>query len=236
MAKPKELSKDTREKMVDLHQAGNSESTIGKQAGVNKSTVGAIVRKWKTYKTTDNLPQSGAPRKISSRGVKMIMSTVSKNPRTTRRDLMNDLQRAGTKVTKATISNTLRREGFKSCRARRVPLLKQVHVQARLKFARERMDDPAEDWEGIMWSDGTKIELFGKNSTRRVWRKKNAELDPKNTISTMKHGGGNALGLFFCKGDRTADPLNSRKLLSFPFLVRKDLFPIASEYLWISPE
>ncbi len=99
MAKTKELSKDTRNKIVDLHQAGKTESAIVKQLGVKKSTVGAIIRKWKTYKTTDNLPRSGAPRKISPRGVKMISRTVSKNPRTTRGDLVNDLQRAGTKVT-----------------------------------------------------------------------------------------------------------------------------------------
>ncbi|KAI3355118.1 hypothetical protein L3Q82_017984 [Scortum barcoo] len=61
MAKTKELSKDTRNKIVDLHQAGKTESAIGKQLGVKKSTVGAIIRKWKTYKTTDNLPRSGAP-------------------------------------------------------------------------------------------------------------------------------------------------------------------------------
>ncbi|KAK3560352.1 hypothetical protein QTP86_006437 [Hemibagrus guttatus] len=72
MAKTKELSKDTRNKIVDLHQAGKTESAIGKQLGVKKSTVGAIIRKWKTYKTTDDLPRSGAPRKISPRGVKMI--------------------------------------------------------------------------------------------------------------------------------------------------------------------
>jgi len=60
MAKTKDLSKDTRKKIVDLHHTGKSESTIGKQLGVKKSTVGAIVRKWKTYKSTDNLPRSGA--------------------------------------------------------------------------------------------------------------------------------------------------------------------------------
>ncbi|KAK3523144.1 hypothetical protein QTP86_020197 [Hemibagrus guttatus] len=201
-AKTKELSKDTRNKIVDLHQAGKTESTIGKQLGVKKSTVGAIIRKWKTYKTTDNLPRSGAPRKISPRGVKMITRTVNKNPRTTRGDLVNDLQRAGTKVTKATISNTLRRQGLKSCSARRVPLLKPVHVRARLKFAREHLDDPEEDWENVIWSDETKIELFGKNSTCRVWRRKNAELHPKNTIPTVKHGGGNIMlwGCFSAKG------------------------------------
>ncbi|KAK3517308.1 hypothetical protein QTP70_002953 [Hemibagrus guttatus] len=201
MAKTKELSKDTRNKIVDLHQAGKTESAIGKQLGVKKSTVGAIIRKWETYKTTD-LPRSGAPRKISPRGVKMITRTVSKNPRTTRGDLVNDLQRAGTKVTKATISNTLCRQGLKSCSARRVPLLKPVHVRARLKFAREHLDDPEEDWENVIWSDETKIELFGKNSTCRVWRRKNAELHPKNTIPSVKHGGGNIIlwGCFSAKG------------------------------------
>ncbi|KAK3549472.1 hypothetical protein QTP86_001473 [Hemibagrus guttatus] len=202
MAKTKELSKDTRNKIVDLHQAGKTESAIGKQIGVKKSTVGAIIRKWKTYKTTDNLPRSGAPRKISPRGVKMITRMVSKNPRTTLGDLVNDLQRAGTKVTKATISNTLRRHGLKSCSARRVPLLKPVHVRVHLKFAREHLDDPEEDWENVIWSDETKIELFGKNSTCRVWRRKNAELHPKNTIPTVKHGGGNIMlwGCFSAKG------------------------------------
>ncbi len=162
MAKTKELSKDTRNKIVDLHQAGKTESAIGKQLGVKKSTVGAIIRKWKTYKTTDNLPRSGSPRKISPRGVKMITRTVSKNPRTTRGDLVNDLQRAGTKVTKATISNTLRCQGLKSCSARRVPLLKPVHVQARLKFAREHLDDPEEDWENVIWSDKPKYNFLVK--------------------------------------------------------------------------
>ncbi|KAK3545219.1 hypothetical protein QTP70_002066 [Hemibagrus guttatus] len=132
----------------------------------------------------------------------MITRTVSKNPRTTRGDLVNDLQRAGTKVTKATISNTLRRQGLKSCSARRVPLLKPVHARACLKFAREHLDDPEEDWENVIWSDETKIELFGKNSTCRVWRRKNAELHPKNTIPTVKHGGGNIMlwGYFSAKG------------------------------------
>ncbi|KAI3369859.1 hypothetical protein L3Q82_024670, partial [Scortum barcoo] len=44
---------------------------------------------------------------------------------------------------------------LKSCSARRVPLLhKPVHVQAHLKFAREHLDDPEEDWENChMWEE-----------------------------------------------------------------------------------
>ncbi|CAJ0966421.1 unnamed protein product [Ranitomeya imitator] len=75
MVKTKELSKDTRNKIVALHQAGKTESAIANQLGVKKSTVGAIIRKWKTYKTTDNLPRSGAPRKMPPRGVRIITRT-----------------------------------------------------------------------------------------------------------------------------------------------------------------
>ncbi len=74
-----------------------------------------------------------------------------------------------------------------------------------LKFAREHLDDPEEDWENVIWSDETKIELFGKNSTCRVWRRKNTELHPKNTIPTVKHGGGNIPPSTFCKGTRKTD-------------------------------
>ena len=53
-----------------------------------------------------------------------------------------------------------------------------------------------------MWSDETKIELFGINLTRRVLRKRNAEYNPKNTIPTVKHGGGKRMlwGCFSAKG------------------------------------
>ena len=87
---------------------------------------------------------------------------------------------------KPTISNTLRCEGLRSCSVRRVPLLKPVHVPARLKFSRAHLDAPEEDWENVICSDETKIERFGKNSTRCGWRTKNAELHPKNTIPTVK--------------------------------------------------
>ncbi len=42
----------------------------------------------------------------------------------------------------------------------------------------------------VLWSDENKIQLFSINSTRSVWRRRNAAYDPKNTV---KHGGGNIM-------------------------------------------
>ncbi len=104
MAKTKELSKDVRDKIVDLHKAGMGYKTI-KQLGEKVTTVGTIIRKRKKQNITVNLPRSGAPCKISPCRVSMIMRTVRNQPRTTREDLVNDLK-AVVIVTKKTIGNT----------------------------------------------------------------------------------------------------------------------------------
>ncbi len=196
MAKTKELSKDVRDKIVDLQKAGMGNKTIAKLLGEKVTTVVAINRKWKKHKITINLPRSGTPCKISPRWVTMIMRTVRNQSRTTQKDLVNDLKAAGTIVTKKTIRNTLRPDGLKSCSARKVSLLKKAHVKARLKFA----NDSEENWVKVLWSDETKIQLFDINSTRRVWKRRNAAYDPKNTIPSVKYGTLCFGGVFLIRG------------------------------------
>ncbi len=56
MAKTKELSKDDRDKIVDLHKARMGYKTITKQLGEKVTTVGAIIRKWKNHKNNCQSP------------------------------------------------------------------------------------------------------------------------------------------------------------------------------------
>ncbi len=49
MAKTKELSKDVRDKIVDLHKAGMGYKTIAKQLGGKVTIDGAFIRKWKKH-------------------------------------------------------------------------------------------------------------------------------------------------------------------------------------------
>ncbi len=58
MAKTKELSKDVRDKIVDLHKAGMGYKTIVKQLGENVTTVGAIIHKWKKHKNNGQSPSA----------------------------------------------------------------------------------------------------------------------------------------------------------------------------------
>ncbi|CDQ66483.1 unnamed protein product [Oncorhynchus mykiss] len=48
-------------------------------------------------------------------------------------------------------------------------------------------------WRNVLWSDETKIELFGHNDHCYVWRKKGEACKPKKTIPTVAHGGGSIM-------------------------------------------
>ena len=87
---------------------------------------------------------------------------------------------------RTTISAALHQSGLYVKVARRKPLLSKRHVTAHLE---------------ILWSDESKIELFGLNAKRHLWRK-------PGTIPTVKHG-----GVFQRKGpgDRIEGNMNRAK-------------------------
>uniref|UniRef100_A0AAY4E3Z2 Uncharacterized protein n=1 Tax=Denticeps clupeoides TaxID=299321 RepID=A0AAY4E3Z2_9TELE len=47
--------------------------------------------------------------------------------------------------------------------------------------------------EGIIWSDETKMELFGVNAGCHIWRKPGTSHHQANTIPTVKHDGGSIM-------------------------------------------
>ncbi|KAL3049844.1 hypothetical protein OYC64_011998 [Pagothenia borchgrevinki] len=141
MGKTKELSKDLRDKIGDLHKAGTGYKTTRKQLGEKETTVGAI--------------------------------------------------------TKKTICNTLHHYGSNPA-ALQGPLLKK-NMKGLLKFDNEHLNDSEKAWEKVMWSDWTKMAIFGINSKRSVWRTRKADYNPRTPSHRQawrwKHY---ALGVFLC--------------------------------------
>ncbi|KAK3509481.1 hypothetical protein QTP70_035136 [Hemibagrus guttatus] len=66
----------------------------------------------------------------------------------------------------------------------------------------EDLDDPQDFWENTLWTDETKIELFGSSVFHYVWRKSNTAFQKKNIIPTVKYGGGSVMvwGCFAASG------------------------------------
>ena len=106
------------------------------------------------------------------------------------------------KVSRSTIERVLHRGGLHARRPQKTPLLRKRHLKARLAFARGHMKEDPSFWSTILWSDETKLELFGHMDAEYVWRKKGEAYKPKNTVPTVKHGGGNIMlwGCFSSSG------------------------------------
>ena len=71
-----------------------------------------------------------------------------------------------------------------------------------MKFVRQHKEKKNSFWERVLWTDETKIELFGLNYLNHVWRKDGEGYSPNNTVPTVKFGGSRIMiwGCFLVKG------------------------------------
>uniref|UniRef100_A0A8C4T6J2 Transposase n=1 Tax=Erpetoichthys calabaricus TaxID=27687 RepID=A0A8C4T6J2_ERPCA len=119
---------------------------------------------------------------------------------------LSELQRSsverGEPSRRTTISAAIHQSGLYGRVARRKPLHSKRHMAARLEFAKKHLKDSQTMRKKILWSDETKIELFGVNARHHVWRKPGTTHHQANTIPTVKHGGGSIMlwGCFSAAG------------------------------------
>ena len=178
-----------RDRIIERHKGGQSYLKISKEMNLALSTVGNIIRKYKKYGDgTENLPRNGRPRKINERTSRWISRNVQINTFITRSEIKTDLEGAGINVSKDTISRALYRTGFYSLSPRKVPLLKNKHVKDRFKVVETCEKKGLQFLEKVIWSDETKVELFGRNSATSVWQKNGTAVKKRNTIPTVKFG------------------------------------------------
>jgi len=108
------------------------------------------------------------------------------NSRTTAKDLVKMLAETGKTESLSTVKRVLYHE-LKGYSGRRKPLL-QNHHKMQDYCLQLHMGSKINFWRHILWSDETKIELFGHNDKRYIWKKNGKALKFQNTIPTVKYG------------------------------------------------
>lgn len=193
MGSSKQLSEDLKEQIIHFYSAGEGYKKLASRFNKPVATIRNIVKKWKERGTVKNKARCGRPAKISKRQLRNLVRTATEKPQTTAKDLQEDLTAMGVQVHCSTIQRALNKSSLHGRVMRKKPFLRPQHKVNRLKFAKEHIDKPAAFWSNVLWTDETKIELFGHNQQRYAWRKKNEAFKEKNVKPTVKYGGGSIM-------------------------------------------
>ncbi|KAJ7319965.1 hypothetical protein JRQ81_019476 [Phrynocephalus forsythii] len=88
--KCKEHTRQVRDKVIEKFKTGLGYKKISKALNIPRSTVQAILQKWKEYGTTANLPRQGRPPKLTGRTRRALIRNAAKRPTVT----LDELQRS----------------------------------------------------------------------------------------------------------------------------------------------
>ncbi len=183
------MSQDLRRR-ISLHKKGEGYKKISKALLISQNTVAKVVQTFKKDGTaTISQRCPSRPQKLTPRQERLLTRRVEENRLASSLQLSKEVEsQTGVTISRDTIRRTLQRNGMHGCRPRKKPLLKPRHKKARLEFARAHADKDEDYWDSILWSDETKINIFGTDGFKTVWRRKGEEYKEKCMVPTVKHG------------------------------------------------
>ncbi|XP_053574543.1 uncharacterized protein LOC128663958 [Bombina bombina] len=114
MGRTEELSDFKRGTVIGCHLGNKSVREISVLLDLPRSTVSAIIVKWKRVGATTAQPRSGRPRKITERGRRVLTRVVEKNRLSSLASLTTEFQTAsGSKISTRTVRRELCEMGFR---------------------------------------------------------------------------------------------------------------------------
>ena len=194
----KELSEDLKRRIVVLHEDDQGYKKIANTLKLSCSTVAKIIQRFKRAGSTQYRPRVGRPKKLSTRTERHIQMLSLKDRRRSHVSIAAEIEEVGVQpVSAQPISRTLHQIGVHGCHPRRKPLLKTIHKKTSKQFAEDMSTKHMDYWNHTLWSDEMKINLFGSDGFKHVWRRPDEEYKDKCVMPTVKHGGRNVMSASF---------------------------------------
>lgn len=187
MGRAKHCTPEERRIILELRKQNKSYSFIAKTIKRSPCVINKVLKD--NNIKTPRRENRGRPRKTSKKMDARIVRESKKNPFLSSSAIKRNLSMT---VSTRTIRRRLVAQNLHGRIARKVPFLRKRNVEQRKIFARNNDNETnPRNWKNILFSDETKINLFGSDGKIYVRRGPNQELNPRNTIGTVKHGGGN---------------------------------------------
>src|ERR1043165_3377930 len=191
MAKTKSRNWSPKKRAIalSLRSEGHTYEEIAQKigGGADKSGVVRVCRKFLKFGQVTDLPKSGRKRISSAVDDRRMVRMVLKDRRLPSMEIANALNDSGLRISARTIRRRLFKAGLKAKTPRKKPYLNARQRQKRIQWAKEHSTWTVEQWGRVIFSDESKISLFGNDGVRYVRRRVREENNLQCIVPTMKH-------------------------------------------------
>lgn len=196
----KSLANDLVSSIQVLVSQGKSTRQIQLELGVGKSTVARYI---KALNLSIEVKKGGQKSKVSERLQRRIKNDLIQGNLKSAKDVNHFLLQENISITYSATCKLLHKMGFRSKKKVKKPFLKACHKKARLKWANFYKGWTVDDWKYVVWSDETKINIWGSDGVTYCWTRPGDPIMPHHLDLTVKHGGG-SLMLWGCISSKGA--------------------------------
>uniref|UniRef100_A0A3B5AUW2 Transposase Tc1-like domain-containing protein n=1 Tax=Stegastes partitus TaxID=144197 RepID=A0A3B5AUW2_9TELE len=139
MAPTREMSVETKERIIKLLKVGKSSRIVAKDVGCSQSAVSKIWTKYKQHGKAVKGKHTGKPRKTSKCQDRKLQAICLENRKCTTKQMRNKWAETGVNVSKRKPSSTRKQK------------------KNRLQWAKEYQSWTVDDWMKVIFSDESRI-------------------------------------------------------------------------------
>jgi transposase len=231
MGKASDLSVLEKSKIITLRQDGSSFRAISKSVGRSVTAVKNVLDNFEKEGKISPDRKNYCDRElaISKKTARYLYLLSKRNRRKTLPVLTEELNLAvDVPVSLSTVRRSLLSYGMNGRVACKKPLLRKANIRKRLKFAREHVNWTAKQWNNVLFTDETKVEIFGTHRRTFVRRAAGERFKNECLVPTVKFGGGSVLcwGAISSKGVLPLHRIDGimKKETYHQILIRKVIF------------
>lgn len=142
---------------------------MGRIVGKTHSTIQKIVNNYRYEGTFRNKPGRGRKKILSGIDNRFICSEIKINPGRNIKNLTTEISnRIKKNISVETVRRTLCEEGYHSRLARKKPYISKTNREKQLQFAKTYVNCDNNFWKSVIFSDETKINLFGRDGKKQI--------------------------------------------------------------------
>ncbi|QRV81041.1 Transposable element Tcb2 transposase [Ceratobasidium sp. AG-Ba] len=164
----------TKAFIIALKKMGLSDREVARRVTtklqeVSHTTVANVMRNCKKgLPINQEAPRSGRPNKLTLQDAHYAVICIHRS----RYPNAAHVQRTSfPQISARTLQQYLHRNGLRAYHSRKVPMLKDEAQLVRFRWARERLFWSQARWDDTIFSDESRIELFGPNGPPVHWRR-----------------------------------------------------------------